>query len=230
MTLSSHAWTGRTGYTWEYLKPVEKKGRYSPMKKSTMFLLVMLFTLGFAGLASAHVTVQPSTAPAGSYQVFTVRVPTELKVATTQVKVAIPEGVDVTRFEPKSDWTYTPEMNADGKITSVTWKTSGSGLSPTEFGDFRMQGKVADDAKELVWKAYQTYADGTLVEWTGAADADKPASVTTITAAVAADGHGAATAGASEVNERDPLTLSLAIAGLAAGVLALLVALFRKRA
>jgi uncharacterized protein YcnI len=201
------------------------------MKKSLMFTLVMLLTLGFAGLASAHVTVQPKEAPAGSFQVFTVRVPSEKESATTLVKVAIPEGVDVTRFEPKSDWTYDTEKNAGGKITSVTWKAAGAGLGATEFGEFRMQGKVADNAKELVWKAYQTYSDGEVVEWTGAPDADKPASVTTVTAAQGNE-HGAADTapGNTAVAGRDTLTLSLAIAGLVAGVLALLVALFRRRA
>lgn len=205
------------------------------MKKSLMLALVMLLSFGFAGLASAHVVVSPSTAPAGSYQVFTVRVPSEKEsAATTTVKVAIPDDVDVKRFEPKPEWTYEVEKNADGKLTSVTWKATGSGLSPTEFGEFRMQGKVADDAKELVWKAYQTYADGETVEWIGAADADKPASVTTITAAAGdghGDSHGASTASEEELDNsgRDTLTLSLAIAGLVAGVLALGVALFRKR-
>lgn len=206
------------------------------MKKSVVCMLVMLLTLGFTGLASAHVTVQPKEAPAGSYQVFTVRVPSEKESATTMVKVAIPEGVDVTRFEPKPEWTYETEKNADGKMTSVTWKAAGAGLGGTEFGEFRMQGKVADDAKELVWKAYQTYADGEVVEWTGAPDADKPASVTTVTAAQG-DGHGGGGHGAADAPAgdaagagRDTLTLSLAIAGLVAGVLALLVALFRKRA
>jgi uncharacterized protein YcnI len=204
------------------------------MRKSFMLALILLLSCGFAGLASAHVTVSPSTAPAGTYQVFTVRVPSEKESATTTVKVVIPDGVDVSRFEPKPEWTYEVEKNADGKLTTVTWKAKGNGLSATEFGEFRMQGKVADDATELVWKAYQTYADGEMVEWTGAADAEKPASVTTITAATGnghGDSHGAAVDSEEENNDegRDPLTLSLAIAGLAAGVLALLAALFRKR-
>ncbi len=202
------------------------------MKKSLTIMLVLLFSLGFASLTSAHVTVQPKEAPAGSYQVFTVRVPSEKEAATTQVKVAIPDGVDVSRFEPKADWTYEIEKGAEGKFVSVTWKAAGSGLGATEFGEFRMQGKVADDAKELVWKAYQTYSDGEVVEWTGAADADKPASVTTVTSA-AGDGHGdghGASGDATDDAGRDTLTLSLAIAGLAVGVLALLIALFRKRA
>lgn len=204
-----------------------------------VLLLAMITVFGFAGLAGAHVTVSPNSVPQNSYQVFTVRVPTEKEVATTSVKVAIPEGVNISRFEPKPDWTYTTESNADGKLTSVTWQAAGNGLGPTEFGEFRMQGKVAEDATELVWKAYQTYADGEVVEWTGAADADKPASVTAVMAATGdghGDSHGAAAGGtagdadADEDAQRDPLTLGLAIAGLVAGLLALVVALTRKRA
>ncbi|WP_372628803.1 YcnI family protein [Cohnella sp.] len=207
------------------------------MKKSVSLLLVLLLSIGFAGLASAHVTVQPKEAPAGSYQVFTVRVPSEKDAATTQVKVAIPDGVNISRFEPKPDWTYEVEKGAEDKIVSVTWKATGSGLGATEFGEFRMQGKIADDAKELSWKAYQTYSDGEVVEWTGAPDADKPASVTKVTEATGdghGDGHGASSgAAASDAKDeggRDTLTLSLAIAGLAAGILALAIALFRKKA
>lgn len=202
------------------------------MKKSAVASLVLVFTLAFGGLAGAHVTVQPSQVPANSYQVFTMRVPTEKEVATVEVKLEVPADVNVSRFEPKPDWTYALEKDADGKITSVTWTTSGEGLSATEFGQFHFQGKVAENAKELVWKAHQTYADGSVVDWTGPADADKPASVTAVTAAAAGGdghGHGAATEASGSADSRDPLTLSLAIAGLAAGALALIVALMRKR-
>lgn len=203
------------------------------MKKGLMTSLVILMTFVFAGLASAHVTVSPKEAPQGSFQVFTVRVPSEKDSATTSVRVTIPDGVNVTRFEPKTDWNYEAEKNADGKIVSVKWTAMGTGLGATEFGEFRMQGKVADDAKELVWKAYQTYADGETVEWTGAPDAEKPASITTVTPAEA-NGIDESHGGPAEQNDaasagRDPLTLSLAIAGFAAGLAALLVTLFRRR-
>lgn len=203
------------------------------MKKSLVFLFALAMSLCFAGIASAHVTVQPKEVPAGSYQVFTLRVPTEKEVATTQVKVEVPAGVKLSRFEPKPDWTYDLEKDAEGVIKSVTWKTSGAGLSQTEFGQFNFQGKVADDAKELSWKAYQTYANGEVVEWTGAPDADTPASVTTVTAKVAgSDGHGdhgaVTTETDGEDDGNDTLSLTLAIAGLAAGLLALIVSLVRK--
>jgi uncharacterized protein YcnI len=152
------------------------------MKKLVTSLILMLaaFSL-FAGIASAHVTVLPKETTQGSYEMFTVRVPSENDtVPTTQVKVEFPSDVNISRFEPKPGWKYEIEKDASDKITSVTWTTEGEGLSATEFGLFYMQGKVADEATEIVFKAYQTYQDGSVVEWVGAPDAQKPASVTTV--------------------------------------------------
>ncbi|MFC4304963.1 YcnI family protein [Cohnella boryungensis] len=237
MTLSSHADLPAASYTVEYHQPLELERSDIRMKKSFTVLLALMMTFGFASLASAHVTVQPKEAPAGSYQVFTVRVPSEKDAATTQVKVAIPDNVNISRFEPKSDWTYEIEKGAEDKIVNVTWKATGNGLGATEFGEFRMQGKVADDAKELVWKAYQTYSDGEVVEWTGAPDADKPASVTTVTAATGdghGDGHGASSGAAAGGADEDKsggsnaLYLTLALAGITLGLLSLLISMLRK--
>jgi uncharacterized protein YcnI len=169
--------------------------------------------------------------------VFTVRVPSEKDAATTQIKVAIPDNVNISRFEPKSDWIYEIEKGAEDKIVSVTWQATGNGLGAMEFGEFRMQGKVADDARELVWKAYQTYSDGEVVEWTGAPDADKPASVTTVTAATGdghGDGHGAPSVAAAGGTDEDKsggsngLYLTLALAGITLGLLSLLISMLRK--
>ena len=199
-------------------------------------VLGVLLMFGAAGAAHAHVIVQPAEVPQGSFQVFTMRVPTEKESATVEVRLAIPDGVTISRFEPKPDWTYEIERNADGKIVSVTWKAEGPGLSATEFGEFRMQGRVANDATELVWKAYQTYADGEVVEWIGAPDADRPASVTRVTpaAGTSASDHDAGatvtTAGSGQAaTARDPLTLGLSAAALALAALALLVALRNAR-
>ena len=64
-------------------------------------LLVMLV----ASVASAHVTVRPTEVAKGSFEVFSVRVPSETKdTQTIEVRVAIPEGVNITRTEPKAGW------------------------------------------------------------------------------------------------------------------------------
>lgn len=171
------------------------------MKKWSVLGLTALSLFLFAGIASAHVTVQPPTVEQNSYQVFAVRVPSEKEnVTTTTVKVKVAEGVKVSRVEPKEGWKYELERDASTKaITAITWTAEGAGLAETEFTDFRMSGKVAADAKQLVWKAYQTYSDKSVVEWVGGDGAEYPASVTTVTAANATagdSGHGGGTSSA----------------------------------
>ena len=221
-----------------------EKGRFFKMKKVIAILgSIFLATSLFASVASAHVTVQPKETTQGSYEVFTVRVPSENeKVPTTKMEVKVPAEVNISRLEPKPGWTYELKKDATDKITSIIWTTEGEGLSSTEFGQFLMQGKVDDQAKELVWKAYQTYQDGSLVEWVGAADADKPASVTKVNPAAAGstDSHGAAHTEKTVENEQQVQSVSeetssgsnaplyVAIAALIVAILAFAMS-FRKR-
>lgn len=196
---------------------------------------MMIASMLLVGIASAHVVVYPKEATQGSYEVFTVRVPSEKESATMKVEVKFPlDSVAVSRFEPKAGWKYEITKDAAGKIAGVIWTATGDGLGATEFGDFSMQGKVADTASQIIWKAYQTYKDGTVVEWVGAAGSDKPASVTTVKAKAAAgattDSHGNVTAGAADATDSDSDTsLYLSIAGVVLGALALIVSLTRKR-
>ncbi|MCH6267824.1 YcnI family protein [Neobacillus citreus] len=214
------------------------------MKKLLTFVVTIIGTISlFAGAASAHVTVQPSETSQGKYEVFTVKVPSENEqVPTTKIEVKIPDDVDVTRFEPKPGWKYDVQKDASGKITSVTWTAEGEGLSPTEFAMFNMSGKVGDKAEKIVWKAYQTYQDGSVVEWVGAEDADKPASVTVVHPAAPGEhghGHGAAqtdkktdTAADHDQKTEDAASsnvpLYLSIAALLVGLIALGVS-FKKK-
>ncbi|QYR22917.1 YcnI family protein [Paenibacillus sp. sptzw28] len=224
-------------------------------KKWPVAGIALLSLFLFAGLASAHVTVQPSETKQGSYEVFTVRVPSEEENVTTKsIRVKVPEGVAVSRTQPKPGWKTQLETAADGSITSITWTADGPGLSQTEFDEFRVQGKVAADAKELIWKAYQTYSDNKVVEWTGAAGSDYPASVTTVmagtggndghggasapaadgeSAAVASDGHAAdtaaGTAAGSGSGTMEAVTLAVTIAALVLSVAALITALAKRR-
>lgn len=204
------------------------------MKKIAGLLLAATLAFGYAGMASAHVRVEPSQVAQNAYQVFTIRIPSENEgVNTTQVKLDVPADVEVSRFEPYPGWSSEVEKDQDGKIVAVTWKSEGTGIGQTEFVQFNFQGHVAEAAKELVWKAHQTYSDGTVVDWSGAPDADTPASVTTVTAGAAGDdghGHGETAAAAPAGGEHDGLTLGLAIAGLVAGLAALAVALLRRKA
>lgn len=197
--------------------------------------IMLIGSMLLAGIASAHVTVYPKESTQGSYEKFTVRVPSEKDIPTVKVEVKFPmDAVAVSRFEPKAGWTYELAKDTAGKITGVTWKATGDGLASTEFGEFNMQDKVADAATEIVWKAYQTYKDGSVVEWVGANGSDKPASVTTVKAKSAAgattDSHGQVIAGsgaASSTSSNTPLYLS--IAAVVLGALSLIVSLTKKR-
>lgn len=195
------------------------------MKKTIALVPVMMVAMfTFAGMASAHVTVDPDEVTQGSYQTFQVNVPAEKQdLKTTKVKVDIPKGVDVSRVEPKPDWDYQLDKDNSDKITSITWKTTGDGLSVTEFTQFKMSGKVGEQAHSLRFKAYQTYDDGSVVKWVEAEDSKHPASVTKVTAASSDDGD----QGNSSWTANLPLYLS--ILAVLLGILAVIIATLKKK-
>ena len=184
--------------------------RMMTMKRNlSVILIMMLAFICFAGLASAHVKVFPAEVTKGSYEQFTIRVPSEKEDAkTVMVKLRVPEGVSISRTEPRTDWSEVLEKDANGKITSITWKAAeGMGLSSTQFTEFKILGKVNKDATKLSWKAYQTYSDKSVVEWVGAPDSDTPGPVTTvIDGAVSNDGHGVSTSTSEQANTNDSVS------------------------
>lgn len=208
------------------------------MKRMGITLIALLASLSlFAGIASAHVAVYPNETTQGAYEKFTVRVPSEKKDSNT-VKVEVrltPADVTVSRIEPKAGWTYALTKDASGAVTSVVWTAQGDGLSSTEFTEFNMSGKVGDKAASITWKAYQTYKDGSVVEWVGASGSDTPASVTKVKvkpAGATADshdtGHLAAAAGGNGTSGSQT-SLVLSIIAVVLGALSLIVSLLRRR-
>ncbi|MCY8233357.1 YcnI family protein [Priestia endophytica] len=206
-------------------------------KVTTILAALVLSTISFVGAASAHVVVYPQEVTQGSYEKFTVRVPTEKDIPTTKVKIDIPKDVEISRFEPKPGWTYELEKDSSGLIKSVTWTATGEGLSATEFGEFSMQGKVGDSAEKIAWKAYQTYKDGSVVAWEGPADAELPASITKVVKGnTTTDAHGVATEETtdntdneeSEENSTSNIPLILSIIAVILGAVALMRSFVKK--
>ncbi|MCY9696161.1 YcnI family copper-binding membrane protein [Paenibacillus alginolyticus] len=201
-------------------------------KMSTVFFALIMAMMVFSGIASAHVSVLPKETTQGTYEMFTMRVPSEKETPTIKVDVKFsPDQVSVSRVEPKPGWKYEIVKDTAGKIAGVTWTATGEGLSATEFGEFNMQGKVADKVTSITWKAYQTYKDGSVAEWTGAPDAEKPASVTTVKpSTTSTDSHGNAatntTENKSEGASKAPLYLS--IIAVLLGVAAVVISLTKK--
>ncbi|MEH6992662.1 YcnI family protein [Neobacillus drentensis] len=214
------------------------------MKKIVTLLVSMIGALFlFTSVASAHVTIGPKETSQGAYEMFTVKVPSEKEDASTaKIQVLIPEDVNITRFEPKPGWKYEIQKDDSDKITTVTWTTEGEGLSATEFGQFNMNGKVGDKATEIVWKAIQTYSDGSVVEWVEAQEANYPASITVVNPAdSSAHGHGEKTsdkAASSEEKATEEVKetsvsasntpLYLSIVAIIAGLIALVISLKKR--
>lgn len=72
----------------------------------TITLAATVLTLGFAGGASAHITLEVGSAPAGSTYKAVLRVGHGCDgAATTAVRVQIPEGAIVAKPMPKPGWT-----------------------------------------------------------------------------------------------------------------------------
>ena len=186
-----------------------------------MVLLSTILTLALTSVASGHVKVLPEEVPAGSFEVFTVRVPTEKDIPTTGIRVEVPEAFTISRVEPVPGWDYELEEEA-GVVSAITW--SGAEIGATEFQQFDVQGQTPEQTGEYSWRAFQTYEDGSVVEWIESEDSEEPASVVRITED---DPNDSATqkSGSEEPTGTDEFSLIAAYGGLGVGVVALAVAL-----
>jgi uncharacterized protein YcnI len=149
--------------------------------------------------AQAHVTVQPTSAPAGAQTVLAVRVPNERDDASTvKVDVRLPPGFASASWEAVPGWTVravkeklaTPIQTDDGpideQIGEIVWTASSrkNGIAPGEFRDFPLSVVIpGKPGQTLTFKALQTYSNGDVVRWIGAPDAGEPAPRVQLTAA-----------------------------------------------
>ncbi len=187
--------------------------------------LSVLLTLVASGVAWAHVTVVPEEVPADSFQVLTVRVPSEKDVPTTEVRVEVPEGFTISRVKPMPDWEYEFEEEA-GVVRAITW--SGGEIGATEFQQFDIQGRTPGEPGEYPWRAFQTYQDGSVVEWIGPEDSEEPASVIRVAEGAAGGGHNDSATQESDSetpSSTGAITAIAAYGGLGLGALALVVAM-----
>jgi uncharacterized protein YcnI len=197
-----------------------------------------------AAPALAHITVTPDSASAGSAAVLTFHVPNEeAKADTTKVDIKIPTDHPIADLlvEPIPGWTISlktitlakPMVTDDGKFTQavseVIW--SGGKIAPGQFQDFSVTADpLPDGVSTLAFKALQTYSNGDVVRWIdvpqrGQPAPDHPAPVITLTKATAITHTTALSGGSiSRGAGSDGTALALAAAGLAAGLLALVVA------
>jgi uncharacterized protein YcnI len=214
------------------------------MRLRTIAPLAAVVALVAVPAAAAHVTMNPDAVPADSFSRFSIRVPNERENAdTVKVSVQLPPGVLFVSFQPKAGWkrtTTTTKLQAPvtvegeqvtDRIATVTW--TGGKIAPGEFDEFGLSAKMPNSpGKTLIFPAVQTYSDGEAVHWIAPQTADEPAPHVTLEAAQPEEPQAtAAPATESDDNgsDRDTLTLVLAIAGVALGVVALGLAAARRR-
>src|SRR5690348_6628057 len=131
-------------------------------------------------LSCAHAVVFPKTSATGAYEKYVLRVPNEKAVATTKVEIHFPAGLRVTSFADVPGWKLEVITDSAKAITGAIWTGN---LPPQRFAEFPFVAANPKTDTKLEWPAYQTYADGEKVEWTGPEGSKSPASVTTIAAA-----------------------------------------------
>jgi uncharacterized protein YcnI len=188
-----------------------------------------------AGAASAHVTVDPSTAAQGSFIKLSFRVPNEESDAdTVQLDVQFPTDHPIASVavEPKAGWTHevTTQKLAqaiqtdDGPVTEavsqITWK--GGAIKPGEFDDFSISVGPLPDVDSLPFKAVQTYSNGNVVRWIdqtppGGPEPEHPAPTLTLTKA--------STGSTPSSNDSDSTARLLGVIGIVVGVIGVAVAI-----
>jgi uncharacterized protein YcnI len=200
----------------------------------TLPLLFVILSL-LAGIASAHVVVDPQNAIKGTFQEFTVRVPNEKDIPTVKVELDVPATVDISQLNPVPGWKYDLTKDSSGKITKMTWTSTGDGIAPSEFEKFTVAGLISRDATAIDWKAHQTYKDGSIVDWVGNDTSDTPAPVTKVNSVpanvtVSDDGditYNDSTSASTAKSSNLPLYISIAAAIL--GLLSLVISLQKGR-
>src|SRR3712207_2018279 len=130
--------------------------------------------LAVPGVASAHVTIQPSSIEGGGFSVVSVRVPNERDDAsTTKVRVILPvdQPLGSVQTTPVPGWRVaTAERDLDepleffgseltSVISEVTWTATDGGVRPGQFQDFGLSLGQLPESGDLVFKAVQTYSD-----------------------------------------------------------------------
>jgi uncharacterized protein YcnI len=138
--------------------------------------------------AFGHAVVFPRSSAPGAFERYVLRVPNEKTSPTTRVEIRFPADVRVTSFEDVPGWTLEVLSDSSKRIVGAVWTGS---LAPQRFVEFPFMAANPKADGKIVWPAYQTYADGERVEWTGDEGTKRPASVTTIANASSSAGGAA---------------------------------------
>jgi len=197
--------------------------------------------LGFGLPASAHVTVNPSSATQGGYAKLTFRVPNEKDTASTnKLEVYLPDDAPIpsVSVKPVAGWTAqvqkktldTPLTDDDGAqitevVSEIVWTASpGAEIAPGQFQEFDVSAGPLPSVDQIIFKALQYYSDGDVVHWidepTAGAELEHPAPIVKLSPAAAAPASNDADGGNGAALGLGIAGVVLGVAGLALGLLA----------
>lgn len=148
-----------------------------PLRRLIVVIASLALLLGIPVLAFGHAVVYPRTSAPGAYERYVLRVPNEKTTATTRVEIRFPSDLRVTSFEDVPGWQLEVVTDSAKRVIGAVW--SGT-LPPQRFVELPFMAANPKTGDRLVWPAFQTYADGERVEWTGDEGSKRPASVTTL--------------------------------------------------
>ena len=207
-----------------------------------------ILVLGAPLAADAHVKVSPNTAAAGDDIQLTFRVPNEEEDAgTVRVEIDLPTKTPFAdaEYEPVVGWTARivearlarPIVNDGVQVTSAPSKIiytadAGVEIKAGQFQEFPVALDLTPDTGSVEFPTIQTYSNGDVVKWNQATPAsadepDHPAPTLYINAAPPTDtASGITIAATSAASSTASTALILGTAGLAFGVIALVLGLF----
>ena len=141
--------------------------------------VVLLFPVA----VHAHVSITPRQSASGATEKYTIRIPTEGKVATTGADIEFPAGVIVETIQAPAGWKYEVKRQ-DDRIVSMTIQAD---VKPGEFIEVAFVARNPRSGDRIVWTLRQRFVDGTVTDWTTAPNGTvRPTAVTQLTAAAPA--------------------------------------------
>lgn len=205
------------------------------IRRAGVAVLALVAVLLAAAPAGAHVTVSSAQAVQGGYAKLTFRVPTESDTAsTTKLEVVLPADAPLksVSLKPVPGWTTAVEKSGETTSKIIWTAADGVGVKPGEFQEFDLSVGPLPKTDQMVFKALQTYSDGTIVRWieTGAGELAHPAPTLKLVAAAAPVAAVQSAAPAPAVPTRSDVSASeIASLVIALGALAVAVLAWRRR-
>ena len=149
------------------------------MRNAKQFVVaaVVMCAVMMPAVLQAHVSISPRESAAGATEKYTVRVPTEAKVATVGADMDVPDGVTIETVAVPAGWTYELKRTGD-RVTGISWSMN---IKPGEFAEFSFVARNPRDKEQLVWGLRQRFADGTVQDFTKGPNGIRPTAITRLT-------------------------------------------------